>query len=124
MPDTVEHLFVYGTLRPGDVRWHLLAPFVIDDGHPDTVRGTVHDTGLGYPAAVFDAHATICGRTYRMAADRIDEALRVLDAEESSVPGGYTRVAVVTDAGVRAWAYEYGGGLDLVAIPSGDWLDR
>lgn len=124
MADSPEHLFVYGTLRPGDVRWHLLEPFVVDDGHPDTVPGTVHDTGLGYPAAVFDAHATIRGRTYRLATDRIDEALRVLDAEESSVPGGYTRVEVVTGAGVRAWAYEYGGGLDLTEIVGGDWLTR
>ena len=124
MPDDVEHLFVYGTLRPGDVRWHLLAPFVVDEGHPDSVTGSVHDTGRGYPAAVFDADATIHGRTYRLRPELLDDALRVLDAEESSVPGGYTRVEVVTHAGVRAWAYEYGGGLELTEIDGGDWLKR
>ena len=25
-----RHVFVYGTLRPGDVRWHFLEPFVVE----------------------------------------------------------------------------------------------
>ena len=28
---TITHLFVYGTLRPGDVRWPLLEPFLLPD---------------------------------------------------------------------------------------------
>ena len=49
----VRHLFVYGTLRPGEVRWHHLEPFVVGDGIDSTVRGDLYDTGLDYPAAVF-----------------------------------------------------------------------
>jgi gamma-glutamylcyclotransferase (GGCT)/AIG2-like uncharacterized protein YtfP len=120
----ISHLFVYGTLQPGDVRWPILASYVAGDGVADQVAGRVYDTGRGYPAAVFDAPGTIVGRTYRLRADRLDEALAVLDEEESSVPGGYQRVVVTTAAGNRAWAYEYGGGLDLTAIDSGDWLAR
>ena len=75
----------------------------------------MYDTGRGYPAAIFDAPGTIVGRTYRLRADRLDEALAVLDEEESSVPGGYRRVVVTTEAGTTAWAYEYGGGLELTA---------
>ncbi len=120
----IEHLFVYGTLRPGDVRWPLLAPFVMDDGVDDAVRGELFDTGLDYPAAVFGRGAAIVGRTYRLRADRLDEALAVLDVEEDTVLGLYHRVEVVTSAGVRAWAYQYGDGLELTPIVSGDWFSR
>ena len=122
--DAISHLFVYGTLQPGDVRWSFLAPFVADDGAPDTVDGRVYDTGRGYPAACFDETGTILGRTYHLRADRLDEALAVIDDEESSVEGGYVRVAVITAAGTRAWAYEYGSGLTLRLIESGDWSRR
>ena len=121
---SISHLFVYGTLQPGDVRWPILAPYVAADGVADRVDGCVYDTGRGYPAAVFGEPGTIVGRTYRLRADRLAEALAVLDEEESSVPGGYRRVVVTTAAGTRAWAYEYGGGLELTPIESGDWLQR
>jgi gamma-glutamylcyclotransferase (GGCT)/AIG2-like uncharacterized protein YtfP len=118
----IAHLFVYGTLRPGDVRWPILAPFTGDGGEPDSVTGRVYDTGLGYPAAVFGESGTIVGRTHLLRRDLLDDALRALDDEESSVPGGYRRVVVTTARGIRAWAYEYGGGLELSHIAGGDWL--
>lgn len=121
---TVVHLFVYGTLRPGDVRWPILAPYVAGDGVADAVTGRVYDTGRGYPAARFDEVGTIVGRTYELRRDRLAEGLAVLDQEESSVEGGYRRVVVTTTSETRAWAYEYGGGLELAPIESGDWLRR
>jgi gamma-glutamylcyclotransferase (GGCT)/AIG2-like uncharacterized protein YtfP len=121
---SITHLFVYGTLQPGDVRWAILEPFVAGDGIADTVRGRVYDTGRGYPAACFDHDGTIVGRTYPLHPDRLDEALAVIDEEESSVEGGYLRVAITTDSGTRAWAYEYGSGLTLTPIHSNDWLRR
>lgn len=124
----VTTLFVYGTLRPGDVRWHFLAPFAADDGRPDTVTGRLFDTGCGYPAALFGAadaaEHVIHGRRYELRAEVLDEALRVLDDEESSVAGLYRRVLVTTHAGRVAWAYEYGSGLELTPIDGGDWLAR
>lgn len=124
MTAPIRHLFVYGTLRPGDVRWSFLAPFVADDGVDDAVTGSLFDTGLDYPAAVFDQGGTIVGRTYELRADRLDEALDVLDEEEDTVLGLYRRVEAVTERGVRAWAYEYGSGLELTPIESGDWFRR
>ncbi len=118
------HLFVYGTLRPGDVRWHLLAPFVVDDGWSDTTPGSVYDTGLGYPAAIFGGEGLIVGRTFALLAASLDRCLAVLDEEEETVAGLYRRVAITTGRGVRAWAYEYGSGLKLTPIPSGDWYER
>lgn len=118
---TTLDLFVYGTLQPGDVRWPILAPFADGEGTPDSVGGHVYDTGLGYPAAVFGDDGTIVGRTYRLRRDRVDAALAALDEEEFSVPGGYRRVIVTTHRGVEAWAYEYGGGLELTRLDDGDW---
>jgi gamma-glutamylcyclotransferase (GGCT)/AIG2-like uncharacterized protein YtfP len=123
----VRHVFVYGTLRPGDVRWRFLEPFVVDEGRPDTIPGRLFDTGLNYPAAVLDGRAepggTIVGQTYALLETTIDRCLDVLDREEDTVGGRYRRVVVTTGRGVSAFAYEYGDGLDLVPIESGDWLD-
>lgn len=119
-----RHLFVYGTLRPGDVRWPLLEPYVNDAGAVDCVAGRLFDTGLDYPAAVFGRGGTIVGLTYGLRPDTLEEALAVLDAEEDTVLGLYRRVEVTTRNDVRAWAYEYGDGLDLTPIPSGDWFQR
>ena len=120
----LAHLFVYGTLRPGDVRWSFLEPWVADHGVEDSVTGRLFDTGLDYPAAVFGDGAVVIGRTYELRLATIDDALRVLDEEEQSVPGRYRRVVVTTAGGRRAWAYEYGSGLDLTPIPGGDWFAR
>jgi gamma-glutamylcyclotransferase (GGCT)/AIG2-like uncharacterized protein YtfP len=120
----IRHLFVYGTLRPGDVRWSFLEPFAADEGVDDSVAGSLFDTGLDYPAAIFDRGGTIMGRTYELRTERLDVALDVLDAEEDTVLGRYRRVAVTTGRGVTAWAYEYGEGLQLTPIASGDWFRR
>ncbi len=128
MSSEIRHLFVYGTLRPGDVRWPLLEPFVADDGWRDSVAGRLYDTGLGYPAAVLDHDAgsggTIFGQTYALVEPSLDHCLAVLDAEEASVRGGYHRVTTTTATGTRVFVYECGAGLDLVEIESGDWLSR
>lgn len=118
-----DHLFVYGTLRPGEVRWHHLAPFVVGDAVDTTVAGDVYDTGLDYPAARFGGEGRIIGRVYRLT--RLDEALAHLDQVEGAVRGLYRRVTVVTASGHEAWAYECGDDALLVRhLPTGDWADR
>ena len=120
----ITHLFVYGTLRPGDVRWALLQPFVDGHGIADEVDGELYDTGFDYPAAVFGGAGRIVGQTFELVADTLDHALAVLDAEEDTVDGLYRRVIIRTRAGRDAWAYEYGTGLELAPIASGDWFIR
>jgi gamma-glutamylcyclotransferase (GGCT)/AIG2-like uncharacterized protein YtfP len=127
-PDAVRHLFVYGTLQPGESRWHELAKFVVDEGVRTTVPGMVYDTGLDYPAAKF-APATeadvIQGRVYEFDPAQIDAALARLDDVEGAVRGLYARVVVQTAAGPRAWAYECGDDSLLARrLPEGDWLAR
>jgi gamma-glutamylcyclotransferase (GGCT)/AIG2-like uncharacterized protein YtfP len=118
----IRHLFVYGTLRPGDVRWHFLEPFVVDDGWHDTVAGQLFDTGFDYPAAVFDDAGTIHGQTFALLETSLGRALAVLDEVEGVVDGEYSRVVVRTGRGVDAWSYASGDGLVLTPIPSGDWF--
>jgi gamma-glutamylcyclotransferase (GGCT)/AIG2-like uncharacterized protein YtfP len=113
---------VYGTLRPGDVRWHILEPFVIGEGSPDTVSGELFDTGLDYPAAIFGHAGTIHGLAYELHVASQARCLAVLDHVEDTVEGLYRRVEVTTHTGLAAWSYEYGAGLQLTPIPSGDWL--
>jgi len=118
----IAYVFVYGTLRPGDVRWRFLEPFVVDEGWADTVTGELFDTGLDYPAAVFGRRGTIHGRTLALLDESRDRALDVLDEIEGIVDGEYSRVVVRTGRDVEAWAYASGDGLTLTPIPSGDWL--
>ena len=119
-----SHLFVYGTLQPGAARWPQLEPFVADLGRPDSVAGDLFDTGLGYPAALFNGHGMIHGRTYGVRVDTLSACLDHLDRVEGAVQGLYRRVTVTTVRGHHAWAYEYGTGLTLTPIPHGDWLTR
>ena len=118
----ITHLFVYGTLRPGQQRWPFLAPFVTDDGDDDSADGTLYDTGNGYPAARFDRAGTIHGRLYPLRVDRLDEALQLLDEVEGAVVDLFRRVAITTASGATAWAYQYGGETEFATIPSGTWL--
>ena len=121
-PSRVRHVFVYGTLRPGDLRWRFLAPFVVDDGWFDSVPGQLFDTGLDYPAAVFNDVGTISGHTFGLLDESSDRALDALDEIEGVVEGGFARVMVRTARGVDAWAYAGGAGLELTLIESGDWF--
>ena len=117
-------VFVYGTLRPGDVRWHHLRPFVTGDGVPDTAAGCLYDSGLGYPAALFGGAGVIHGETFELWPERLEECLAVLDDVEGTVAGLYARIRITTGRGIVAWSYQYGGGLGIRPIASGDWMRR
>ena len=60
----------------------------------------------------------------RMAVKCYKAESMVLDEEEGTVRGLFHRVTITTGRGHAAWAYAYGGGLDLTPIQSGDWLAR
>ena len=98
-------LFVYGTLRFGDVRWKFLEPFVMDHGEADHADGTLFDTGAGYPAALFNAPdhpaSVIVGHRYRLRPSQLSTALQTLDEVESAVTGLYQRIVITTRSGRR-----------------------
>ena len=105
-----------------------IEPFVVDEGWDDSIAGHLFDTGLGYPAALLDDRTepggTIIGRTYALLTESLDRCLVVLDAEEDTVGGRYRRIVTNTSRGTSAYVYEYGSGLDLIPIDSGDWFAR
>tara|TARA_Y100001936_G_scaffold135124_1_gene132038 strand:+ start:109 stop:492 length:384 start_codon:yes stop_codon:yes gene_type:complete len=120
----LSEMFCYGTLLPGQERWRFLAPFVLAY-EPDQVSGRIYDTGLGYPAALFDRVGVIQGFRFRLDPERMSDALSLLDEIEGAVEGLYHRVQITTAMGVEAHAYEYGGATGkLVDIPEGNWLNR
>jgi gamma-glutamylcyclotransferase (GGCT)/AIG2-like uncharacterized protein YtfP len=100
-------LFVYGTLQPGRLRWPVLAPFAT--GHRSaSVPGTLHDTGSGWPVAVFDdGDGDVPGVLVELDPDQLDAALALLDRIEGTVAGLLVRVVVTTTDGATAWAYHW-----------------
>jgi len=120
----ITHLFVYGTLRPGQQRWPFLEPFVVDEGCDDSLAGALYNTGRGYPAAKFDRDGVIHGRVYSLRVDRLDECLQLLDEVEGAVQDLFRRVAVTTFDGSEAWAYEYCDNAEFREIESGDWISK
>ena len=122
--NVVDEVFCYGTLLPGEQRWPFLAPFVLEE-EPDQVSGRLYDTGLGYPAALFDRVGIIHGMRFRLESACLSEALALLDEIEGAVDGLYHRVFLVTAMGFGVHAYQYGGDLQgLIDLPDGDWLAR
>ncbi|MCB1038886.1 MAG: gamma-glutamylcyclotransferase [Acidimicrobiales bacterium] len=106
-----DHLFVYGTLLPGHLRWGLLAPDAVG-WSPATVPGELWDTGRGWPAARFDpsSDTVVPGMVVEFAEHRLREMLADLDEMEGlgdppdPLVDPYVRMRVGA-AGRRAWAY-------------------
>ena len=113
---------MYGTLKPGDVRWPIVEPHVVST-EPATVVGRLYDTGRGYPGAVFDADGTIHGLVLTLETAVLDEVLELLDFVEGTVSGRYRRVEVTTGAGARVWTYAYGESTDDLVDLDGRWPD-
>ena len=127
----IDQLFIYGTLIPGEERWHFLEPFVAAGTSPvaDTTTGHVYDTDLGYPAARFDCTNTIGdvieGMLISLDPSTLTECMELLDEVEGEPEGEYHRIIIDTGSGARAWSYQYGLPLDgLRRIRSGSWLRR
>ena len=125
-------VFVYGTLLPGHLRWHLVDPFVARS-HPARVAGRLYDTGRRYPAARFAPHdgepqdapmGVVHGALLRLRPERAEAALDVLDLVEGDE---YARIEIEavheTPPGTtRCWTYEWiAGRARLVALPEGRW---
>jgi gamma-glutamylcyclotransferase (GGCT)/AIG2-like uncharacterized protein YtfP len=118
----VRTVFVYGTLMPGRLRWPLIADRVVAH-RPATVRGTLLDTGYGYPALVLPGPAIVHGWLLELDPEQAQDTLALLDEIEGS---GYDRVEVRAEAGSDggAPALTYvarGATAGFEPIPSGRW---
>jgi gamma-glutamylcyclotransferase (GGCT)/AIG2-like uncharacterized protein YtfP len=108
-------VFVYGTLKPGQPRWPVLARFAVRAGADSlaSAQGELFDTGYGWPAAVFDSrfNEQVYGAVVTVRSESVDEALATLDAVED-VAGGLFRRILVEIGGQPSWAYEWPGPTD------------
>jgi gamma-glutamylcyclotransferase (GGCT)/AIG2-like uncharacterized protein YtfP len=101
-------LFVYGTLMPGEERWHLLEPLTAA-GAPRaaTAAGLLYRTPYGWPAAVFGEGGGAVPGVAVVLADP-GRALALLDEVEGVGAGLFERRRVATTAG-RCLAYHWPG---------------
>ena len=117
-------LFVYGTLRSGEMYHGLLGASRLV-ASPARVRGVLVDTGHGYPA-MRDGEGEVCGEIY--AVD--DETLaRIDELEDYYGPGDprnlyerVTRTARTGEGDMDVLVYVSDRFAEATAIPSGDWV--
>ena len=113
--------FVYGTMMPGHLRYPNIDQFV-SSTTPDTVSGSLFDTGAGYPAAKFDGDGQVHGFLLVVVPGRAVEAAEVIAELESNL---FRPANVETQSGATAIAYEFVGSTDgMTPIPDGVWDDR
>jgi gamma-glutamylcyclotransferase (GGCT)/AIG2-like uncharacterized protein YtfP len=115
--DNNPHLvFVYGTLRQGEVNHDLLATSEFIGGHVTEPKYELQDLGE-YPGLI-SGSSSIVGEVYR-----IDEqTLAKLDILED-VPIEYRREVIDTPYG-PAYYYIYQGQVQGRDIDGGDWFSR
>jgi gamma-glutamylcyclotransferase (GGCT)/AIG2-like uncharacterized protein YtfP len=109
------HVFVYGTLKPGQSRWQILERFTVrsDAVSSASAQGRLFDTGYGWPAAVFDSRVSdqVRGVVVAIRSESINKALATLDAVEG-VAGGLFRRILIDVNGQACWAYHWPGPTD------------
>ena len=113
-------VFVYGTLKPGHLRWPIVAPFVASTDVAE-VAGRLWDTGRDFPAARFrdPGPHVITGVLLHLRSGTEEEAVQLLDEVEGEFL--YERVEVRTTDGRPAIAYEWLGPTDAFVELDGSW---
>jgi gamma-glutamylcyclotransferase (GGCT)/AIG2-like uncharacterized protein YtfP len=126
-PDTtvydVKHVFVYGTLMPGELRWPSLAPYAIGKPVAGTIKGTLYDTGHGFPAFFADGEGAVPGYLIELNPESAAKAWQELDDIEGTASGPYRRqsMLVTTADGKVIPAYTYTGYEHLRGTPIPSW---
>lgn len=106
------HIFVYGTLQPGQSRWRIVEPFAV--GSHTAIRavaqGQLFDTGYGWPAAVFSPGVSypVPGVVIAIRPESIHEALTMLDAVEGVGSGLFRRITIKVERR-PCWTYHWPG---------------
>ena len=102
-------LFIYGTLMPGQPRWHLLAPLT-SPGRPERAEaaGHLYRTPYGWPAAVFDPAASSSVPGLVITLRNPARSLPGLYEIEGTAAGLFHRRLIITTSG-KCWAYHWPG---------------
>ena len=124
----IEHLFVYGTLMSGEVRYGELSPYVESSGN-GTTKGVLYDLD-DYPG-MKTGEGLVHGELVKM--NDVESCLKDMDSIEGFY--GYesknslyerTIVLIQTNDGAKwAWTYFYSGDVgENTRIKSGRWKQR
>lgn len=109
-------VFVYGTLRRGEVNHHLLIDAEYVGGHVTPPIYKMLNLGT-YPGVVAGGSSFVVGDIYRVNQVQFNKLDRL-----ENYPSLYTRKLISTES-EKAWIYLYGGKREnRPVIPSGDWL--
>jgi gamma-glutamylcyclotransferase (GGCT)/AIG2-like uncharacterized protein YtfP len=95
-----RRVFVYGTLQPGDEAWQVIEPMVTGRPRPAVARGTLYDTGMGYPALTLDGDDVVPGWVLPIRSPH--STMSTLDKYEGP---DYRRTRIVLADGHVCWTY-------------------
>ena len=113
-----HRVFVYGTLRRGEVHERMLCRAEYLGVHKTEPRFTMFDLGR-FPAAVAGGSTAIVGEVFA-----VDRATLLRLDQFEHCPHTYLRTQIETPFG-SAWIYLYRmAPQNGVTLPSGDWLSR
>lgn len=114
----LSRVFVYGTLRRGEVNAGLLSEAELLGCHVTLPHYTMYSLGA-YPGVVARGRTPIAGEVYSVDRRQLTQLDRLED-----YPRLYERRLISSPWG-NAWIYLYRGGRHgFRVIPSGDWLAR
>lgn len=129
------YIFVYGTLKRGQVNHAVIAPYIVLL-EPATISGSLFHLPQGYPMLLCSGMGTVIGELIGVTDEQAPKVLAVLDALEDYYGAGhpdneYERIRVKVDQRTgesrEAWSYccptEKTGALQSEAriVASGCW---
>jgi gamma-glutamylcyclotransferase (GGCT)/AIG2-like uncharacterized protein YtfP len=118
--ESITEIFVYGTMKPGHAFYPEIDDYVLES-RPDLVRGQLYDSGLGYPAAIFNPEADeeVSGYVLSLVPESYADAVAIISGVESNL---FSPKRVATTSGSMVRAYEFvGDTTELERIPDGVW---
>lgn len=100
-------LFLYGTLKPGEVRWFALDGRTVGEPVEAHVPGHLYDTGWGYPAWVPADEGSVPGVVLALAPETAAAVWAEVCEIEGGVEGEYAPVETRTLDGTSVLAFPY-----------------
>lgn len=138
-PAPLRQPFVYGTLRTGDIGYHMVKGRTLSERVttvPAYELWVTHDTTWPWAVPSNYYSRRLVGQVMEFPASRLSTEIARLDVYEGYTPGGdiskmrYHRVATTTTDGAPVWIYEATPRLASFAktngyrVINGDWFDK